>query len=89
MTKSEIDAIILQALSQDDYINDWQLRGRLQEEFPKAARRMYVRAWDWPPVERSLMRLRSRGLARAREDSRGRLVDWEAVNPLDELAKIL
>jgi hypothetical protein len=91
LTNGALDAIIHDAVSCGDLIRDRTLQTTLEEAFPELRKTRYgwgVGAWDWPMVERSLMRLRSRGLIKG-STSHGRLGDWTPVNPLDELAKIL
>ena len=92
LTNEALDAVIRDAVSCGDLIRDRTLQGILARAFPELSRicwdnRNYG-AWDWPIVEQSLMRLRSRGLIKGTV-FQGRLIDWIAVNPLDELAKIL
>ena len=91
LTNEALDAIIHDAVSRGDLIRDGALRDILFAAFPELSSIHWTRnygAWDWAIVENSLMRLRSRGLIKG-SVFQGRLVDWAAVNPLDELAKVL
>jgi hypothetical protein len=89
LTNDALDVVVMDALRFDGYVDDCALRRRIQNEFPDLHWPVCTSAWDWGPVERSLMRLRSRGLVTARKDHRDRLVDWQVVKPLDRLADIL
>lgn len=90
LTSEALDSVIHDAVGCGDIIRDRTLRIILESEFPELQGRYGwgVGTWDWPIVEQSLMRLRSRGLIQG-SVVRGRLGNWVVVNPLDELAKVL
>lgn len=84
-----LDKVVMEALRFEQTVRDGELHRRLMESFPDCEiTRMWGGAWDYPPVERSLMRLKGRGLVTARLTFNGRWVDWKAVDPLDALSKL-
>lgn len=91
MDPDKLDQVVLQALESDTPVGDIELHARLQEVFPEVGSWTDIRggAWSWTCVERSLMRLLKRGLVTARKNYHNRLVDWKAVNVLEELSKIV
>jgi len=85
----KLDKVVMNVLRFHREVRDREFQQILQEKFPEEKIiKSWVSAWDYPPVERSLMRLKARGLVTARKDYRGRLVDWRAVDPLDLMADI-
>lgn len=90
MDNDNLDQVIMGVLRFHQKVRDADFRRILIREFPEdgAILKHWGNAWDYPPVERSLMRLLGRGLVTAREDYSKRLVDWKVVDPLEALAKL-
>jgi hypothetical protein len=90
MDNDRLDQVVMEVLRFHQEVRDGELNRILIREFPEDAEllKLWGPAWDYPPVEKSLMRLLGRGLVTARENSSKRLVDWKVVDPLEALAKL-